>query len=179
MLTKSRILDIMTRSVWKSQQLYIGYWNFFCKSVSTPFGADWDPAKTTITRATLVITGVNVDHDPIYVNIRVNGTLVKTFNWYEGQKNTEQSALVDVLSPLRAGTNNFEAITCKSYGYPAKVQGYIDAYLELEYTGEDPKAGKGWWQTFKEWFDKNWWMTIPAVVLAIIAAPAALPRRER
>ncbi|MBA7699317.1 hypothetical protein ES703_108011 [subsurface metagenome] len=46
-------------------------------------------------------------------------------------------------------------------------------------TGTHAAAAKGWWQTFKEWFDKNWWMTIPAVVLAIIAAPAALPRRER
>lgn len=179
MLTKSRILEIGRVTVWASKGVVVKFPNLCSSRYSTPVLVEWDPSKTNVISASLVVTKAIANHDPVTLKIWLNGTLVKTFYWPEGTKGTEKADVINVLTPLRSGTNNFEIAICRDYVWVGKAEANISAYIEYEYEGEDPEAGKDWWQLFKEWMEKNWWMTIPAVALAIIAIPAALPRRER
>lgn len=179
MLTKSKILETDQITVWASKGVVIPAWHICSSRYSTPVKVEWDPTKTNVVSARLVVTKAVAQHDPVTLSIWLNAILVKTIYWPEGTKGTEKSAVVDVIVPLRSGTNNFEVALCRDYRWGGKATATISAYLEYEYEGKDPEAEVNWWQLFKEWMKKNWWMTIPAVALAVIAAPAALPRRTR
>lgn len=178
MLTKSRILEIDQVAVWASRGLVVKFPNLCSGRYVSPVTVEWDPSKTNLVSARLVVTSAVANHDPVTIKIRLNGTLVKTLHWPEGTKGTEKSAVINVLTPLRSGTNNFEVSICRGYVWFGKAEATISAYLEYEYAGEDPEVDVEWWELVKEWMKKNWWITIPVVALAIIAAPARRPRRS-
>ena len=175
MLTKSRILNVRRIPLWANQPLKTA-WIARCGSRETKIATiEWDPAETELIRATLVIPNLTSEECTDAI-IWVNNELVKKYTWGRGEGGTVEDAL-DVKSLIHSGTNKVTAQLCDTWCStrlrPAHAS--ITAYLEYDFTGEEPDTDGDPWELFKEWMKKNWWVTIPIVALAVIT----VPRRKR
>lgn len=149
--------------------------------IGKPVTIPWDETKTTVTSASLVLTRIHSDGDPVDVWVRFNGEQVRYFLWGEGTKCTDQSDVIEV--PLLNGLNLLEVYACKQYHWPAVVTVSVSAYVEVTYEGEAPK--RPWWEFFWGWLEENWhWValglvgvTVGGVILSYTAA-RALPAKR-
>lgn len=184
-LVKSRILKTEQVNVWTSRDVVVPYWNVCSSRYSSPVKVEWDPSKTNLVSARLVVVKAVAQNDPVYMQIWLNGTRILagsiyggSLRWPKGTKGTEKSAIVDVLIPFRSGTNNFEVALCKDYLWLGKATALISAYLEYEFEGESPEAEINLWELIQEWLKKNWWTIPVATIAAVLTVPAVLQRRK-
>jgi len=131
---------------------------------------EWNPAKTELARATLVIPSLTSE-ECTDVILWVNNEKVKTYNWGRGTGGTVEDAL-DVTNLIHSGTNKFTAqqcdTICSTRLRPAK--GSITAYMEYEFTGEDPDTGEDPVEEFIVWLKKNWWIAIPVAGAVLLSS---------
>ena len=171
MLTKSRILNVNHIPVWANQPLKSA-WLGPCGDKETELATiEWDPTETELIRATLVIPNLTSEECTDTL-VSVNNELVKKYTQGRAEGGTIEDAL-DVTNLIHSGTNKFTAQLCDTWCSTRlrPTQGSITAYLEYEFTGQDPDTDKDAWEAFKEWMRKYWWIAIPVVVLTVIAAP--------
>lgn len=169
MLTKSAILITDHITVWANQPLKSA-WIAACGDRQTQLGTiEWDPTKTKLIRATLVIPTLTSERCT-EILVSVNNVQVKKYTFDVGD--TLEDAL-DVTSLIHSGTNYFTVQLCDTWCStrlrPANAS--ITAYLEYEYAGENPDVDGDTWEQFKEWMKKYWWIAIPVVALAIVTPP--------
>ena len=171
-LTKSAILKTEQKTVWTSKGLTVPAFQICTGRQSSPVSLVWDPSKTNLVTARLVITKAVPLHVPMTMKTWLNSIPLKTFYWPHGAEGVEKADVIDVLVPLRNGTNNFEVEICLDYRWWGESPAIISAYREYEYAGEDPEEeDQDTWAIFKEWLGKYWWIAIPAVALAVVTVP--------
>jgi len=142
-------------------------WYASCSSwIGRPITITWDTAKTTVTSSRLVVSATP-NKDPVAMDVKFNGTLVKSFFWGEGAKG-EQSDVVDVS--IINGSNLFEVKTCKHLAWVGVVGVDVDAYVEVTFEGETPQ--RPWWEVLQEWLAANWPYIAIATGLVIIGGVA-------
>ena len=122
----------------------------------------WDPLKTTVTSARLVISATP-NKDPVALVAKFNNSKVKEFFWGEGTKG-EQTAVVDVS--IINGSNTFSAQTCKHLPWVGIVNVNVSAHVEVTFEGETPQ--KPWGEVVWEWLETNWPYLAIATGLVII-----------
>jgi len=156
--------------VWGNQALKTA-WIARCGDKATKIlTIDWNPAETSIARATLVIPRLTSESCTDVI-LWVNNEKVNTYNWGRGTGGNKEDAL-DVTNLIHSGTNKFTAqlcdTICSTRLRPANA--IITAYLEYEFTGEDPDTGEDPLEEFIDWLKKNWWVTIPILGVALISS---------
>ena len=171
MLTKSKIFKTEQKIVWTSKGLTVPAFQICTGRQSSPVSLVWDPVETSLVTARLVITKAVPLHVPMTMKIWLNHIPIKTFYWPHGAEGVEKADVIDVLVPLRSGTNNFEVEICLDYRWWGESPALISAYLEYEYAGETPGGDEDTWDILKEWMRKYWWIAIPAVALAVLTVP--------
>lgn len=158
--------------VWANQPLKTA-WIGRCGDKATRIlTIDWNPAETSIARATLVIPRLESEENTEAI-LWVNNVKVNTYNWGRGEGGTKEDAL-DVTNLIHSGTNKITAQLCDTVAlYPPRFRpahGSITAFLEYEFTGEKPDTGEETWEEILEWLKKNWWVTIPVAGLVLLSS---------
>ena len=142
-------------------------WPSSCSStMQKPVTITWDPVKTSVSSARLVISATP-NKDPVALVAKFNGSIVKEFFWGEGTKG-EQTAVVDV--PIINGSNTFSARTCKHLPWVGIVNVNVSAHVEVTFEGETPQ--RPWWEIFQEWLSVNWPYIAIGTGLVIIGGSA-------
>ncbi len=147
-----------------------------CSSwIGKPVTITWDPTQTTVSSSRLVVKATS-NADPVALDVKFNGIVVKSFFWGEGTKGTEQSAVVDI--PVNNGANEFEAKTCKNLIWIGVVGVDIEAYIEVIFEGETPD--RPWWEVFQEWLTTNWpWIALGTGLVIVGGATYMYVARTR
>lgn len=124
--------------------------------IGRPVSIIWDPTKTTVSSSRLVVK-TKPNADPVALDVKFNGIVVKSFFWGEGTKGTEQSGIMDVS--IINGTNLLEAKACKHLYWIGVVSVDVEAYVEITFEGDIPQ--RPWWEVLQEWLVANWpWVAI-------------------
>ena len=134
--------------------------------VNKPVTITWDPTKTSVERASLVIKA-RTSEDPVGLMIYFNDAETRQFIWGEGAKNEEKSDVIDVS--IINGVNTVGVHACKQYlpfPWVGVVNVDVDTYIEVTFTGETPH--RPWDEVVWEWLEANWpWIAIGGGALII------------
>ena len=138
-------------------------------SHTEPINLTWDPAKTTLTKATLSARAYS-NNDAMQMDLYLNANKVGDVSWAALQSNQWKEITVDVTSRLAKGNNSFKFDYYFTWLGGRGANAWVYADLILEYTGDEPNAAPGggagdpW-----AWVKENWmWLAGGGVVLGSV-----------
>jgi hypothetical protein len=160
-VSRQVVLAVQTKTynVWLNKTLGpIPWWGWWPVSDSKHVPVTWDPDKTKITSAKLMVDATATRAS--ILDIKVNGTPAVSLSWDVLEEGARKEATGDVSSSLLNGDNLFFATLSKMVGSVWESSATFTATLVVEFEGEPPDVReKPDWQV---WLEQNW----PYVALA-------------